>query len=448
MVIFGNSRFILEPYKGLKSRYVCPNCGKKEFVRYIDTETGKHLATHVGKCNRELKCGYHFKPREYFKDNPVIPKSDFSSNFINPKARAVSFIPEIEFKASLKDYEVNHLVNFLLSKFEVKTVQRLIETYFIGTSDKWKGATVFWQIDMQKNVRTGKIMLYEQSTGKRVKEPYNHIGWVHNQIKDFHLNQCLFGLHLVSLDNKPIAIVESEKTAIISSVYFPEMIWLACGGLNQLNIEKLEPIKSRKIILFPDLKAFDKWEQKAKELASNGFNIQISDYLEQNATKEQKENGFDLADYLLNLPEPTSNEPEPQITLCKEFQDTEQNEYVLPILPSDFKANEAIQLLFKTFELEIIQTKEPKFELISLQELFDIKFYFDFIFAFENPENTFQIEKVRFNDVKRYIKENVSNLKEWVQKEPKYLDCFKDTIQNIKNLYFHYSNIYQVNNHF
>ena len=67
-------RYILEPYKGLKSRYTCPSCQHKgkTFTHYIDTETGNHIAPAVGRCNRESNCGYHYKPKQYFQDNNIL----------------------------------------------------------------------------------------------------------------------------------------------------------------------------------------------------------------------------------------------------------------------------------------------------------------------------------------------------------------------------------------
>lgn len=55
-------RFILEPYKGMNTRYHCPNCKQREktFTLYLDTETETHLHSTVGRCNRETKCGYHY----------------------------------------------------------------------------------------------------------------------------------------------------------------------------------------------------------------------------------------------------------------------------------------------------------------------------------------------------------------------------------------------------
>ena len=88
-------------------------------------------------------------------------------------------------------------------------------------------------MDTNEQIRGAKIMLYNEHTGKRVKEPYNHINWLHKAIKEpsFNLCQCLFGLHLINEDyQKEIAIVESEKTAITMSTYVPDYICLATGS--------------------------------------------------------------------------------------------------------------------------------------------------------------------------------------------------------------------------
>ncbi|MEL6152563.1 MAG: PG0870-related protein [Bacteroidota bacterium] len=51
-------RYTLAPYQGPASRYTCPRCQRRrQFVRYIDTQQGTHLAEHVGRCNREINCG-------------------------------------------------------------------------------------------------------------------------------------------------------------------------------------------------------------------------------------------------------------------------------------------------------------------------------------------------------------------------------------------------------
>lgn len=45
-------------------------------------------------------------------------------------------------------------------------------------------------------------------------------------------------------------------------------VWMACGGLNMLNRERLAPIikQHRNIILFPDRDGISKWRLKAEQL--------------------------------------------------------------------------------------------------------------------------------------------------------------------------------------
>jgi hypothetical protein len=82
----------------------------------------------------------------------------------------------------------------------------------------------------------------------------------------------------------PVAIVVSEKTAIIASVFIPELIWLAAGSLNNVNAEKCSALKGRPVTLFPDLKGYEKWSEKARELAKVA-SFSVSDLLEWNASK-------------------------------------------------------------------------------------------------------------------------------------------------------------------
>lgn len=303
-------RYTLEPYKGMNTRYRCPNCQQRDktFSLYIDTEAGENIHPTVGRCNRESNCGYHYTPKQYFQDNYISfektqPKG-YKPRPFKPQPKPVSFIPVKVFKASLnpKAFETNHFVNFLINLFGVEVANQLVSRYFIATSKHWNGATVFWQIDTQGKVRTGKIMLYNPTTGKRVKNLELPVYWVHKALKqpEFELKQCLFGEHLLFDKTKPVAIVESEKTAVIASVYLPQFIWVAVGSLTNLNAEKCSILKGRNVTLFPDLNGFDKWNNKATEL-SQIAKFTVSNLLERKAIDSEKQQGFDLADYLIKF---------------------------------------------------------------------------------------------------------------------------------------------------
>ena len=62
-------RYSLETYDPKVRKHICPVCKKRTFVRYVDLETGDYVSTDVGRCDREAKCGYHKKPRDYFEEN-------------------------------------------------------------------------------------------------------------------------------------------------------------------------------------------------------------------------------------------------------------------------------------------------------------------------------------------------------------------------------------------
>ena len=109
--------------------------------------------------------------------------------------------------------------------------------------------------------------------------------------------QCLFGEHLLPFcPDLPVALVEAEKTAVICSAVFPEFLWLATGGLGQFN-DRVKVLLGRQVIAFPDLGACDIWRKKAKDYPL--LDITVSDYLEKNATPQQREMGADLADLVV-----------------------------------------------------------------------------------------------------------------------------------------------------
>nr|WP_315180419.1 DUF6371 domain-containing protein [uncultured Flavobacterium sp.] len=270
-------------------KFICPNCGKRTFVRFVETESGKYLAENFGRCDRESECRYYA--------HPVNEKMYFRA-FKTPETIPTSYISSEIMSKTENNYKENNFVKFLLKHFDVKQVGKALEVYHIGTSKKWNGACVFWQIDNQNKIRSGKIMLYDKSNGKRIKEPYNHVNWSHKvmKIEDFNLKQCLFGLHRIKIElNKPIAIVESEKTAVIMSLVSPDFVWMATGSKANLKEEFLMPLRNRKIILHPDYGEFDDWNKLVLNLKDKGYKIAISDLLEKMKLKK----GYDLADYYL-----------------------------------------------------------------------------------------------------------------------------------------------------
>ncbi|NOT58883.1 MAG: hypothetical protein HOP19_01525 [Acidobacteria bacterium] len=199
-------------------------------------------------------------------------------------------------------YDRNGFVQFLLTRFDAAAVNHSVARYLIGTDE---GRCVFWQVDGQGRIRTGKLIAYNPATGKRRKD--TNPNWSHAELKkrgvlpdSFELAQCFFGDHLLKAEpSAPVAIVEAEKTAVIASLILPEFVWLACGGKTQLSAGRLATLRNRRVLLFPDGDGFERWQSIANEAAAQGLDIRCSDLIERQGAAEEKAEGFDLADYLL-----------------------------------------------------------------------------------------------------------------------------------------------------
>lgn len=291
-------RYKLDP--GSK-KYKCPNCGKFSFVIFLDSKTAE-LMENYGRCDRESKCGFfHHPSKDGFKNltNSVISNDAFIE--IWPSFHKNNLV-ELSMSGD------NNFLKYLRFLFGRTIANSIQKKYKIGTLPEFNNGTIFWQIDEHKKVKAGKVIQYFE-TGKRTK----NITWMHQflkknkEISDYNLSQCLFGLHLI-IENKSsiIALVESEKTACIMSVIFPEFSWLSCGAKGEFKSKKLEPIKHRKIIAYPDCEiqkngstTYQEWKRKATEFNRFGYQIYVSDLLEKESTLQQKIEGIDIADYFM-----------------------------------------------------------------------------------------------------------------------------------------------------
>ncbi|GAB3556201.1 DUF6371 domain-containing protein [Spirosoma fluminis] len=279
------------------------------------------------------------------KEGATLEQADYVTNFLfdspaaesavtplKPSQSPICTIPQEVVQQSLRQYERNQFARLLRRHFGTPVADELLSRFTIGTSGRWPGACVFWYIDEQQRVRGGQIKLFDDTfhTVKYVVrdgEKRSRTTWVHSayarrcdqqqqpypdwlttyldERNDVQKSPCLFGLPQLATTpaDKPVAIVEAPKTAVISTPYFPDFVWLAVGALSYLNAERLAPVRDRRIELFPDLSkdgsAFERWNRVAGDLIGQGFTITVSTYLEDNATLEEKAAGLDLADFLL-----------------------------------------------------------------------------------------------------------------------------------------------------
>ena len=306
-------RFILEPYKGPSTRYTCPQCRKpKELTRYVDTDTGELLPEHVGKCNRADACGYHYPPRDYFRDSGTRPANTEGKTWEpEPPPRPPYLHQRAEVAAIRAHPERNTLSMYWRDRIGADRWDAVAHDYALGTwrTRELAGAAVFWQVDANGNVKAGKIMLYDPSTGKRRKgtrsTSFVHFENTRQSAGDLNVEQCLFGEHLLTTwpMDRPVAVVESEKTAMIAAALMPSFLWVAVGSVGGFTLAKLQALTGRKVLAFPDLSrdgsAITKWRERAVEVARLFVRVHVSDLLERMATDADREAGLDIGDYLL-----------------------------------------------------------------------------------------------------------------------------------------------------
>lgn len=289
-------------------KLTCPQCGRaKKLVRYIDTWKQVTFPSYVGRCDRQFKCGYHYTPRDYFQDNPWLIDTNYPSEPSvkpTPVIQQPSFIDSRLMEESITEVEQTPLFSFLSKRFGESETIRLFRLYNVGASKLLGVATIFWQVDINGRIRTGKIMRYGED-GHRVKSnSVTGFQWIHrlNTHDDFNLVQCFFGEHLFKvMPDAKVMIVESEKSAIIASHFYPQYIWLASGGCSGcLNPTASQVLKGREVWLIPDLDAEEHWRAKLQMLRRITPTVSLSNCISQLATEEQRAAKFDIADFLMD----------------------------------------------------------------------------------------------------------------------------------------------------
>src|SRR5674476_924989 len=174
-------RFILDPKS---NKFLCPDCNKKTFVRYIGTSTSEYLPEQYGRCDREIKCAYHLNPYKdgfskmiWEQDNRTFTetkKKQLIPYRQQPKQKIIEpvFIPYEILKATRKGYAQNifiqNLIHHVPFSFDAKDIEQIISLYQLGTVCKGyrTGAITFPFIGINGNVRAIQVKQFD-----RVNQP-------------------------------------------------------------------------------------------------------------------------------------------------------------------------------------------------------------------------------------------------------------------------------------
>jgi hypothetical protein len=378
----------------------CPFCGaKKHWQRYMDIETGDVLPENHGKCDNSDKCGKWVTPKDtgYSKSiwgQEKCSVSEFSHKYKTNSQKEIRIEPiyfnneTFQYTLERERYQKNVFIQNLLNRvsfpFEKIEVEKVINCYKLGTiiNGYRSGAITFPFIDIKGNVRAIQVKQFDEQ---------NHtIGtdFLHSIIEKHHsqnnkplpewlkaykiqdkLISCLFGEHLLSeYPNNPVALVEAPKTAIYGTLYFglPESkdspIWLAVYNKSSFSLDKLKVLEERKVIVFPDLSkngdTYNEWQEKAKQYAKQLKNtcFIFSDLLEKNASDDERDNGLDIADFLIKQD-------------WKLFRENYQNHFESQLVEYDEK-----ELLLTNFE-ELLKLAENLIGFNNSKEKAEIPYF-------------------------------------------------------------------------
>lgn len=246
-----------------KPKGTCPSCNKTKVFRHYEG-----LPREFGKCERENNCGYHNKP-----DGSIEPRE-------LPK---VEEKPQLYVDASKVDAWENDLSsNFHTWAKSLGVSDDHLKKWGIGTD---RGQTVFVHRNIKNEVWTAKFIQYTEG-GSRDKDRQ---GYYMKSPKEGKYHVCLFGENL--LTDKRVCIVESEKTALIASFFYPNFDFVATGSCHGLTEEKIGVLVGR--ICFNLMDADIAGRQKGsiqKRLAQWNITHQNLDLFPNN------DDGYDLAD--------------------------------------------------------------------------------------------------------------------------------------------------------
>lgn len=224
-----------------------------------------------------------------------IQKQNINRN--KKQSKKIKFIDFKEVTLSIQSNNKNNLLNYIQSIYGSDKTNFVKHLYYIGTSSD--SGTIFWNINKKQKVQKSKICYYQEN-GKRTskfKVPYKNENSYYS---------CLFGEHLLKKNNKPIILVESEKTAIICSINFTDFTWLSYGGINGMTNEKMKVLEGKDILIVPDLSdnARSITIKKIEELKQFNINAKMWDLSKGMTDEELNEKGYynlDLEDFLRDI---------------------------------------------------------------------------------------------------------------------------------------------------
>lgn len=280
-------------YKGLRESYgYCHSCGETTLppTQYEDENREIYEWDELQKKLIPSVLQSSYKSVRQLTDNAIFKHQEIAECV----AVKHKYIDYQVVDAFLKMQPQNNLLHYIAKTYGEDNKEFVKNLYQLGTNKD--GGIIFWNINKQQNVQKAKVVYYNKE-GKRkqkFKVPYKNENGYYS---------CLFGEHLLKDNAKPIVLVESEKTAIVCTINFPEYTWLSYGGINGMTNAKMKVLEGESILIVPDLSenAIGIAAKRVEQLKSLNISATIWDMRDGMSDDKLKETGFyncDLEDFL------------------------------------------------------------------------------------------------------------------------------------------------------
>ena len=168
-----------------------------------------------------------------------------------------SFVPHL---SSLTDY----LDSVLGDSREMQNrIDNLVMRYRLGAVDETKNehfGTVLPRINKKGMIVGGSVIYYNTDDGTIIEKDclIDHLySWY---AFDYYVDpDVFFGEH--QYRGGQVVIVQEEKTALLGSLAFPDIDWLAVGVGNNLTGGMMKKLIGRQVVLYPDDFSCDFWRE-------------------------------------------------------------------------------------------------------------------------------------------------------------------------------------------
>lgn len=229
------ARYALEKHPQPKG--TCPGCGQKKVYRFFQDQDGNRLDEQYGICDRQAKCGHDHRPSgELFTAGPA------------PDAPAPATLrPAADMAAALLAQTKDHASNLHRYACTLTIPAEHLEKWAVATD---RDRTVFLHLNAERQLVNAKWFKYTED-GRRDKltQPYSFASTDEEKKNGARYGFCFYGEHLLRHDDptRPIVVVESEKSAVLASFFYPQFDWVACGAANGITDEKIAALYNRPI---------------------------------------------------------------------------------------------------------------------------------------------------------------------------------------------------------